>query len=330
MKKLPLHFRPDGGFRILLMSDAHQRPYEDDRSIRAMDALITRTCPDLVILGGDNVGGCAEKAAFEETLTRLVQPMESRKIPWAHIFGNHDRTPVLSKAYQETVYESFPHCVSMRSPADVPGEANWFLPVCDMQDRPVFGIWGLDSHQDFTGPAAPLPGCPEGGRELLLPQRLQSRSDDDFIRWEQIAWYVRLSGEHEAKYGGRIPSLMVLHIPLPEYREILLNPVETDMRGECHEGVSSSEVNSGLFAAALQRGDVCLIFSGHDHVNTFDGVYGGIRMGYDGSIGYHGYGLKDAAAPENVHRLRGGRIFDLRITDPWHPTTEMVLVGDAV
>ena len=78
------------------------------------------------------------------------------------------------------------------------------------------------------------------------------------------------------------PSLMTLHIPLYEFNAVLLNAARTRMRGEYNERVSASELNSGLFAAVLQRGDVKGIFAGHDHINTFDGVYCGVRLGFCG------------------------------------------------
>ena len=38
--KHPLRFRKDGGFRILMMSDAHHKPDKGDRTIRAMEGLL--------------------------------------------------------------------------------------------------------------------------------------------------------------------------------------------------------------------------------------------------------------------------------------------------
>ena len=92
--------------------------------------------------------------------------------------------------------------------------------------------------------------------------------------------------------------------------------------------MSASEINSGIFAAAFQRGDVKAMFAGHDHINTFDGIYCGIRMGYDGSIGYEAYGARDNDPGHDRERLRGGRVFDIAKDDPWNIRTEMVFVKD--
>ena len=108
-----------------------------------------------------------------------------------------------------------------------------------------------------------------------------------------------------------------------------MNSNRTRTTGEYNERVSTSEINSGLFAAALQRGDVKAIFAGHDHhINTFDGTYCGIRMGYDGSAGYHAYGCRDNDPGGDRERLRGGRVFDIKKDDPWNIDTRMVFIKD--
>ena len=48
--KHPLRFRKDGGYRILMMSDAHHKPAQGARTVRAMETLIDATKPDLVLL----------------------------------------------------------------------------------------------------------------------------------------------------------------------------------------------------------------------------------------------------------------------------------------
>ena len=325
--KCPLTLRRDGGFRILMMSDAHQKPGDDVRTIRAMRLLIDRTKPDLVILGGDNVAACENEAEYEAQLDRIASPMEEKGIPWAHVFGNHDQTPVLSKKYQQRVYESYPHCVSKAGPEELPGEGNYFLPVMDENGDVVFGVWGVDSQQDWKNQTVPLSYAGDLYWDLMMPVPIQSHSDYDFIRFEQVMWYWNTSVRLEKLCGRKIPSLMVFHIPLFEFNAILRNANRTHLKGEHNERLSNSEINSGIFAAAFQRGDVKAIFTGHDHINTFDGVYCGIHMGFDGSIGYQAYGTRDNDPGHDRERLRGGRIFDISRENPWDIRTEMVFVG---
>ncbi|MBR5752511.1 MAG: metallophosphoesterase family protein [Clostridia bacterium] len=325
--RIPLRFRPDGGFRILMMSDLHYALDRDERTIKAMELLLDSQKPDFVILGGDNTTGKSTCEEFDVLLQDIARPMEERRVPWAHVFGNHDISPDVSKEYQQAGYESCPMCVSKSGPEELPGVGNYFLPVLDEKDEPVFGIWALDSHQDFETPSAPAFYDGDLYRDLLMPSRLMAGSDWEFIRFEQIMWYWNSSVELEKLCGSKLPSLMVFHIPLFEFNALLLNANRTGMKGEYNERVSASEINSGMFAAVLQRGDVKALFAGHDHNNTFDGTYVGIRMGFDGSAGYHAYGMKDSD-PGGKHGLRGGRVFDIRREDPQHIDTHMVFIKD--
>ncbi len=325
--KLPLTFRKDGGYRILMMSDAHQKPSADDRTIRAMGLLIDRTKPDLVLLNGDNVSGCATKEDFMAQLALIASPMEERGIPWAHVYGNHDQTDVLSKRWQQTVYESYPHCVSRTGPEELPGTGNYFLPITDEAGEPLFGVWGIDSQQDWQSQTVPLSYGGDLYWDVMMPMPIASYADYDFIRFEQVMWYWNTSVALEKLCGRKIPSLMMFHIPLYEFNAMLRNATRTQLKGEYNERLSNSEINSGIFAAVFQRGDVKAIFAGHDHINTFDGVYCGIHMGFDGSIGYQAYGTRANDPGQDRERLRGGRIFDISRADPWKIKTEMVFVG---
>lgn len=324
----PLRFRPDGGFRILMMSDLHHAPNTGDVTIQNMNALIDRVKPDFVLLGGDNTAGRSTKADFESLLSDIASPMEERRIPWAHVFGNHDESPGLEKTYQQTVYETYPYCLSKAGPEGVPGTGNYFLPVLGADGEPAFGIWCLDSQQDFKSQSDPLNYRGDLYWDLLMPNRIASSSDSDFLRFEQVMWYWSTSVSIEKALNRKLPSLMALHIPLYEFNAILQNATRTQMRGEYNETVSASEINSGLFAAVLQRGDVRGIFAGHDHINTFDGVYCGIRMGFDGGIGFHGYGARANDPGGDRERLRGGRVFEISESDPWKIETEMVFVNE--
>ena len=41
----------------------------------------------------------------------------------------------------------------------------------------------------------------------------------------------------------------------------------------------------------MHRGDVRGVYVGHDHVNTYDGDYYGVRLGYGPGTGFGTYGL---------------------------------------
>ena len=323
---MDLRFNSEGKFRILVLTDAHHAPHTGQNTIRAMESLIDRTVPDFVFLNGDNIAGHATRKNCIELIEDIVTPMEERGLPWAHVYGNHDKTRFFSKEYQQRLYEAYPHCLSASGPENLPGVGNYFIPVLDDDKKTVFGIWALDSMQDLSNMDKPLDYDGNLEKDVLLSSRLTTGSDADWIRFRQIEWYYSKSIQIEKENGRKIPSLMFFHQPLYEFNAIIRNPKETGMKGECNERVSCSEVNSGIFSAVLERGDVVGVFCGHDHINTFDGTYCNIRLGYCGSVGYHGYGLKNPI--EERERLRGGRVIDIDRRSPRSVMTEYVTVDE--
>ena len=83
------------------------------------------------------------------------------------------------------------------------------------------------------------------------------------------------------------PGLTFFHIPLPEYSSF----DASNYTGVLQDvGISSPSVNSGFFTAMVEAGDVKAVFTGHDHLNDFCGLFTGINLCYGGGFGYHAYG----------------------------------------
>lgn len=88
--------------------------------------------------------------------------------------------------------------------------------------------------------------------------------------------------------------------------------------GVKYEPVCGPVINTGLFAALVDAGDVMSVFVGHEHVNDFHGELLGIRMGYGRGTGYGTYGREGFPRGARVFRLHEGeRHFDtwLRLDD---------------
>lgn len=328
--QIKLRFNDNGEFTIVLFTDIQDRYPIDPRTIRAMEAILDRERPDFVMLGGDLSSGAIRSAdEFRRYAEQLARPMEERGIPWGHVFGNHDEDHLpatgLAKRDQQAIYESFPLNISSAGEEGVWGVGNYVLPVyASTGDDIVFAIWALDSGrylQDNNGWY--------GGRleqDAVLPNGLQGSHNYDFVKFSQIMWYWNRSVALEQEAGHKVPGLLFMHIPLPEHRLIHMNPAATGMVGEKNEDVFNSPINSGLFAAILQRGDIKGVYVGHDHVNTYVGRYAGIDLGYAGSIGFGTYGLSGA----DRDRLRGARVFRISERDPANYRTYMVLASEVV
>ena len=310
--KIRLCFDENGEFRLLCVSDFHA-PAErdwDERLIRAEEALLDEARPDLMMILGDltHDGALDTRDRLERYAAAIAGPMEARGIPWAHVPGNHDR----EEGIPTEVFAAYPHCLSVRGPAELPGYGTYLLPVypSDGGEEPALLLWAFDSHR--------------GGvweRECGIPEPVEFRSQTTGfdrgggVTHRQALWFWETDCRIEEVFGRRIPGIMLMHSPLAEHRLIPTNPSLTGMTGALEESCGIPSLNSGLFAAAYERGDILAVVAGHDHINTFAGRYMGIELSEDGSLGYDVYGSDD---------LRGGRLLTFCEPDVRDFTSEHV------
>ncbi|HEY3266539.1 MAG TPA: metallophosphoesterase family protein [Armatimonadota bacterium] len=300
--KPALKFHSDGAFKVMMYSDVQDGPKMDPRATALMERLLDAEKPDVVIIGGDCIAGdtCKTVAEVKEAISHVAYPVEQRSIPWAIVFGNHDQehfpNTKLGKDEVLKIYMSYPHNINVRGPKDIHGVGNALLPIQGASGKPAFGLWLLDSGDYASGPA-------EGY---------------DWIHTDQVWWYQQTSKALESKGGSKVPGLMFFHIPLREFGEMTATG---KFKGDRAEPECPARVNSGLLAAIVERGDVKGVFCGHDHTNNYIGEWMGVKLGYDGSIGYYSYNRKDD--DPLIARGRGARLFALKESDPWNWQTWM-------
>ena len=320
--KKPLRFSEKGTFRILMVSDIHGGVgYNKKKTVAAMKALTEAEEPDLVVLGGDNAGPgvihIENAGQLKEMLEGIVSPMEERGIPWCHVFGNHDDNYGLPNEEAEKLYEAFPCCVSKAGDVDISGTANYVLPVYDCRGENVLlNVFGLDSHSGMTEFFERYGMDP---RTEVFHPFVGDHGRYDTVNIDQVAWYYGTSKAFEKAFGKKIPAVMFMHIPLPEIDLVARYRTDARVKGFQGEDVACTGLNSGLFRACVERGDVKGIFFGHDHWNDFSGTYMGILLAYDASMSYH-------ACQDNL--LRGGRVIDLQASGPAVFTTRLVKIRD--
>lgn len=313
----------NGKFRILAVSDLHGINNPDRRLVRDLEALLDTYKPDLLLVLGDVVWRDAANNSdtLREFLSTVFDCVEKRNIPWAHTFGNHDEEHGFTASEQQGVYEKFEHNISLRSPAEVRGVSNYVLPVKSEDGaKTVYNVWMLDSGRDMHEYLTDC-GFEDDYRLFKMEEPLHRCATYDAIRFSQIKWYYELSCTYQQENGGKVPGLMCFHIPLPEYQVLYKNVAETHCRGNRRESIGCSPINSGLFSALLERGDIKTVVCGHDHINDYDGTFLDIKLAYDGGLSYDGYCDTD---------MRGGRIVDIVEDDPWNVKTYMVRAADCV
>ncbi|WP_286230471.1 metallophosphoesterase family protein [Neobacillus mesonae] len=307
-----LQFKADGKFKIVQFNDTQDDEHIDQRTIQLMEKVLDHEKPDFVVLNGDNIsGGCNSELEMRQAMNNVAQPMEQRGIKWAVTFGNHDEDSTPNGGLDEEAmlkfYMAYKYNVNQPGTADINGTGNTNLLIRDSAGKKAaFNLWLLDS-----GRYAP---------KTIAGQDFSGYPTWDWIRFNQVKWYYETSKKLEQQMGYKVPSLMFIHIPLWEHRYMWFDSVDSrteadharaaakhQIVGERNEDECPGPINSGMFSAMLDRGDVKGVFCGHDHVNTYMGNYYGILLGYSGSAGFGAYGLPGAQR----NRLRGARVFNL-------------------
>jgi UDP-2,3-diacylglucosamine pyrophosphatase LpxH len=302
--QMRLKFRSDGTFTVLMISDLHYSAKADPYGIALTENLIAKESPDVVIVAGDCLSGdrCHTREELEAGIANVAAAMERKTVPWAITFGNHDQghfaSTNIGKERVMALYERYPHNINAGWVRGIRGVGNRNIPILNSAGtEPVFALWLMDSG-DYT----------------------KNREDNyDWIHADQVNWYVQTSEDLEKQHGGKLPGLMFFHIPLLEFKEMAATKRFT---GERHESESTSAVNGGMFAGILERGDVKGVFCGHDHVNSYVGLWRGVCLGYDALAGYDTYPHLRAEDPANGS-IRGGRVFRIVESDAWRFKTWM-------
>ena len=275
-----LRFNSDGKFKIMFISDLHS---DMDNVVWMMEAMLECELPDLVIFGGDT---CVDVTPDEipSHLDALLQPVIERKIPWCHVFGNHDRECGLNGDELQQLYYTYDYCLSS-DVEDLDGTGTYYLPVLRSDSDDIgYIIWCMDSHDYIDG---------------------DYDNGYDCVHADQVEWYKKTSAEIETDNGKKINGLMFLHIPLSEFKTIRDNPVECEQNGFITDGPCCGPHNFGLFDAIKERGDVTMVVNGHDHVNNASGKLDGITLAYAGSLTRNSYineqlrGVRVAVIDEN-------------------------------
>ncbi|MEC0090870.1 metallophosphoesterase family protein [Paenibacillus macquariensis] len=262
-----LRFRDDGTFKIVQFSDVEIIDGEigyGSKTMETMERVVQDERPDLIVFAGDVIasGACKNHA---QALCDAVSVAVGHGIPWAAVFGNHDSEVNITREQLHFLQLSLPHNVAQPDPEGVNGVGNFVLNVSDNDGNTEAVLYFLDS-----GEYSPLSEVGLGGY--------------DWIRRSQIAWYVDRSRERTMNNGGKpVPSLAFFHIPFPEYKELWDHHV---CYGIKNDPISSPALNSGLFTAMKEMGDIMGTFVGHDHDNDFWGTLHGIRLCYGRSTKY--------------------------------------------
>ncbi|MBQ8443633.1 MAG: metallophosphoesterase [Bacteroides sp.] len=294
---MPLRFK-GGKLRIAQLTDIHWRP-GSEKSEKNPDTILKvleMEKPDVIILTGDVVTHQPAKEGWRS----VVGMMEASGIPFAVTMGNHDA----ENWPEDSIYHYLSKSrlfIGEKGPEALSGTGNYILPVyaSDGTEKVKALLYCMDSN-DYTKDA-------------------EKFGNYAWIEWNQIAWYREQSRWYAAQNNGQpLPALAFFHIGVPEFKHIQDRP---DMYGHLGENGGFPKINSGMFNAMIEQGDVMGVFVGHDHDNDYIGQEYGIALAYGRVSGHDAYGDLE----------RGARIIELyedkRQFDTWITTPSMKSLG---
>lgn len=253
-----LKFDKKGNFKIVQFTDVHYIQGKSESAVaeELIKEILDTEQPDLVIFTGDVVWA----KPVEKALDEVFDPVAERKIPWAYIFGNHDDEHGKSRQEIMDYVMQKPYCLSIPGDKSITGVGNFILEVKDKkEDKTKALLYLMDS-----GAYSPV----------------KKLGHYNWFAANQVEWYRAESAAYTKENKGKpYPALAFFHIPLAEYPLMTADP-KNKIIGERREDECNGKLNTGMFAAMRQAGDVMGTFVGHDHDNDYIGSYYGIYLAY--------------------------------------------------
>ena len=274
-----IRFNSDGKLKILHITDTHLKlNHNFDPTILMVERACDEEKPDIVMLTGDIVLNCDNADDTKKMINALMNIFDSRDIPVAVTFGNHDSEQgAMSREELMAYYNTFSCSVSVDDGEALSGCGTYNIPVLSSDGETVkFNLWVFDSG-DYD-------------------------EEDRYscVKPDQIEWYKQTSDKLKAENNGKkMNSLVFQHIIVGEIYDVLektdswkpyaykhlYNEDEYYMfdssqinYGTIREYPCPGYNNYGQFDAMVEKGDVLAMFTGHDHTNAFGVKYKGIDI----------------------------------------------------
>ncbi len=298
MKKRTLQFNENGKFKILVLTDLHEKQANGDKDIKnktedallLVEAAVKTLEPDLVVFNGDNAFGETEDD-LKKTIDDITEVIRKKNIPFTMVLGNHEHdegqiAPEIALKH----FASYENSLVREDKKGISGYGNHYITVKGKSNKTKYLLFFIDSGKSHSD--------------------MPDISDYDWVRDDQIEWFEETADNFKEKNKGEyLPALVFQHMPVTEIYELLkeANPAEvTDaikghamfsgkhyvlkdgVRGYLGESPCPPDYNNGEFDSWKTHG-VKGAFFGHDHKNDFEGELDGILLCQVKGTGFNGY-----------------------------------------
>lgn len=276
--------------RILQLTDIHydMNNNKKEQTLELIKTTIKEANPHVITVTGD---WSSERKGTLPLVREVFDTIDSFNIPWAPVFGNHDMEGDLSRYDYADIFSGYKNCLFSVGYTNIGGVGNYIVNLFEksIDDNYIGSLFMLDSNTSVRVNVQKYIGLSE----------------------RQVEWYkwaVDGLNREFSKNGESVKSLMYIHVPLNEYKEVSGEPIF----GENGEGVWPPYKNTGMFDAILEKGSTKAVFCGHDHANNAVYNYKGVLLGYGIESGWcKGY-AEDSKKGGTLVTL--GDNFDIKIS----------------
>ena len=252
-----LKFNKAGEFKIVQFTDVHFKYGNpaSDIALERIDEVLEAERPDLVVLTGDVIYAVPADKGMRTVLERV----SAHHVPFVVTFGNHDDEQGMTRAQLYDIIRSVPGNVQPDRGEQASPDYVLTVRSSDGKGRDAAVLYFFDSHSY---------------------SKLKDVKGYDWLTFDQVENYRRQSASFTEANGGQpLPALSFFHIPLPEYNQAASSEgailIGTRMEKAC-----APALNTGMFTAMKEAGDVMGVFVGHDHDNDYAVMWHGILLAY--------------------------------------------------
>lgn len=274
-----LKFNSKGEFKVLQFTDVHLvgNDPRSDVALECINKLVDSERPDLVVFTGDNI----YSAPAAKTLQILLNCISAKNVPFVMLFGNHDEQ--FDRSHSE-MYDQMRKAKNNIQPDRNGAESPDYVITIKSKDgkQDAAHLYCLDSHSQ---------------------SKLKGENGYAWLTFDQVEWYRQQNSKmKQVNNGVNLPALAFFHIPVREFNDAAKDE-NSILIGTRMETACSPDLNTGMFAAMREGGDVMGIFCGHDHDNDYATMYHGILLAY---------GRFTGGNTEYNHLTNGGRVIILK------------------
>lgn len=259
---------------------------------RYIKAAIEATDPDLILLTGDLVYGEFDDSG--KMFKRLISYMESFRIPWAPIFGNHDNESAMGVTWQCEQLEQAKYCLFKRG--DVTGNGNYSIGIVQ-DDKLIKTIFMMDSNGCTNAYKDGYGAKDKNGNVLTYNEGEKIKTDIGF-GYDQISWLKEKCTDIDTAMPYTVSKFIAFHIPITQFamgayesgyqstfapenddkytigKDVTAQNGDFGTKGEAFKGIHTE---AGLWNI-LKSHHFDGVFCGHSHKNSVSILYDGIRL----------------------------------------------------